>query len=91
MTNSSPDRTLTTWIQEAIERGATSVEEIHKEIAALPLDVLERNGFFERTAAEVREVQDQSIGAVYDLIRSVNRRVGELASDLLEQRVREAD
>ncbi len=82
------DQTLTEWIQQAVERGATSVEEIHKEIADLPFEVLERNGLFERTAAEVRDVQDRSIGAVYDVIRGVNRRVGELASDLLESRSR---
>ena len=35
-------------------------------------------------AAEVRDVQERSIGAIYDLIRDVNRRVGELATDLLE-------
>ena len=86
MSQPPPDTTLTTWIQDAMDRGATTVEEIHKAVAELPLDVLEQNGLFERTAAEVREVQDRSIGAVYDLIRDVNRRVGELATDLLESR-----
>ncbi len=84
MADGQRDQTLTTWIEEHVDRGATSVEEIHKAIADLPLDVLERNGLLERTAAEVREVQDRSIGAVYDVIRDVNRRVGELASNLLQ-------
>lgn len=88
MSTDPHEATLTGWIQEAVDRGATSVEEIHRAIADLPLEVLERNGLFERTAAEVREVQDRSIGAVYDVIREVNRRVGELAADLLEPGVR---
>jgi len=88
MTVSHHDQTLTSFIQDAVDRGATTVEEIHKAIAELPLDVLEQNGLFEKTAAEVREVQERSIGAVYGLIRDVNRRVGELASDLLESRPR---
>ena len=77
------EETPSGWIQQAVDRGATSVEEIHKAIADLPFEVLERNGLFEETAAQVREVQARSIGAVYDTIREVNRRVGELASDLL--------
>ncbi len=79
---SKRDETLSGWIRDAVDRGATSVEEIHKAIADLPLDVLERNGLFEETAAEVRKIQDRSIGAVYDVIREVNERVAELASEL---------
>ena len=90
MTEAHHDQTLATWIQDAVDRGATTVEEIHKAIAELPLDVLEQNGLFEKTAAEVRDVQERSIGAIYDVIRDVNRRVGELATDLLESRRPEA-
>mgnify|MGYP003704816635 CR=1 FL=1 len=32
-------------VQQAIDTGATSVEQIHKTIAALPLAVLEKQGF----------------------------------------------
>ena len=70
-------------IQEAADRSTTRVEEIHKAIAQLPLDVMERNGWFEATARQIREVEERSIGAVYDTIRDVNRRVIGLASDLL--------
>ena len=86
MTPPSRDETLTSWIQEAVDRGATTVEEIHKAIADLPLEVMERNGLFEEAAAEARKLQDRSIGAVYDVIRDVNDRIAELASDLLHSR-----
>ena len=75
--------TLPGWIRGAVDQGVNSVEEIHKAIADLPLDVLERNGLFEATAAQVREIQDRTIGAVYDVIREVNKQVNGLASDLL--------
>jgi hypothetical protein len=79
-----PDpKELTRLIEDAIDRGATTVEEIHREIADLPLEVLERVGLFERTTEDVRSLQDASIGAVYDLIRDVNHKVGQLAGDLL--------
>jgi uncharacterized membrane protein len=80
---SKRDDTVTGWIRGAVDQGATSVEEIHKAIADLPLDVLERNGLFEEAAAQVRKIQDRTIGAVYDVIREVNNRVNDLASDLL--------
>jgi hypothetical protein len=34
-------------------------------------------------AKRVRRVQDHTVGAIYDVIRRVNERVGNLASDLL--------
>jgi polyhydroxyalkanoate synthesis regulator phasin len=80
------DEKLTNMIQDVVDKGATTVEEIHRAIADLPLEVMTRNGLFEQTAADVRRIQDRSIGAVYDTIREVNHRVGELASQLLEER-----
>lgn len=70
-------------IQEAIDKGATTVEDIHKSIADLPLKVLERSHLFEKSAKEVQRVQDISIGAIYDLIRDINEKVGSLATELL--------
>ena len=78
------DQKLTNMIQDVVDRGATSVEEIHRAIVDVPLEVMARNGLFEQTAADVRRIQDRSIGAVYDTIREVNHRVTELASQLLE-------
>ena len=78
--------TLTDRIQHAIDHGATRVEDIHKSIAELPFEVMQRNGLFEKTAADLRDLQDRSIGAVYDVIRDVNRQVTDFAGDLLGQR-----
>jgi hypothetical protein len=36
-------------------------------------------------------VQDQTIGAIYDVIRDVNEKVGTLASDLLEKTTRRGE
>ncbi len=79
-------KALTELIEEVVEKGATTVEQIHKEIADLPLTVLERVGLFERTADDVRSLQEASIGAVYDLIRDVNHEVNQLAGELLGER-----
>ena len=74
---------LARWIQDAVDEGATTVEEIHKSIADLPLKVLEQSDIFKEPTKQVRRVQDRTIGAVYDLIREINEKVGELAADVL--------
>jgi hypothetical protein len=78
------DEKLTLMLQNLVDKGASTAEEIHRAIADLPLEVMARNGLFEQTAADLRRIQDRSIGAVYDTIREVNHRVSELASQLLE-------
>ena len=80
----SDAKALSARIEEAVDQGATTVEEIHRAIADMPLGVLERLGLLERTAGEVRRIQDVSIGAVYGLVRDINHKVAELAGDLLE-------
>lgn len=75
---------LADLVEEAIDEGATTVEEIHKAIADLPLEVLERLDLFGETVEDVRKVQKASIGAVYDVIRRINREVAGLAEEILE-------
>jgi hypothetical protein len=78
-------RDIADLVREAIDKGATTVEEIHKSIANLPLKILEEIKILKKPIKEVRRVQDRSIGAVYDLIREINKRVGRLASDRLRR------
>jgi uncharacterized membrane protein len=82
--NMSDEKALTQLIEEVVDQGATTVEEIHRAIADMPLGVLERLGLLEHTTSEVRRIQDVSIGAIYGLIREVNHKVAGLAGDLLE-------
>jgi len=76
-------KNLAELVSEAIDTGATSVEQVHRAIAELPLSILESIEAFKKPVGEVRKVQDQSIGAVYDMIRSINAEVGSLASKAL--------
>jgi hypothetical protein len=83
-------KSVTKVIQEAIDKGATTVEEIHKSVADLPLKVLEERPLLKGPAKEVRRVQDRTIGAIYDLIREINLQVGNLAEDVLAKAARRA-
>jgi uncharacterized NAD-dependent epimerase/dehydratase family protein len=78
-------RRLAHLVEQAIDNGADSVEGIHRSIASMPLDVLERLDLFKETVKDVRKVQDTSIGAIYELIHKVNREVGKLATEMLQR------
>ncbi len=82
----SDDKALTQLVKEAVEKGATTAEEIHRAIADLPVTMLERMGLEEDAVKEARKISDASIGAIYDLIRNINRQVASLASELLDER-----
>jgi len=73
---------LAQLVRRAIDEGADSVEKVHQEIAALPFEMLERIDGFEGLP-KVRQFQKKSIGAVYDVIHSVNHEVARLADELL--------
>lgn len=71
-------------IQEAVDKGATSVEQVHQYIADLPFEALEQTGLLQEDRLQLRDKQRRTIGMVYDAIRGINRQVGELISDQFE-------
>ncbi len=75
---------LKDFVQEAVDRGATSVEQIHQYIADLPFEALEKSGLLEEDKLKLREKKRRSIGMVYDAIRRINREIGQLISDQFE-------
>ena len=71
-------------IQQAVDRGATSIEQIHQYIADLPFEALEKTGLLDEDRLKLREKKSRTIGMVYDAIRRINKQVGELLSDQIE-------
>lgn len=71
-------------IQEAVEKGATTVEQIHQTIASMPLDALARRGLLGDDPEAAKAAHAETIGVVYDTIRRVNKEIGDLASGLIE-------
>jgi uncharacterized protein YaaR (DUF327 family) len=80
----SDEQKLTRLVEEIIDKGADTAEDINRAILDLPITVLESLGL-EETADGVKKVQDSSIGAIYKLIHDINHKVADLATDLLEQ------
>lgn len=84
MARQNDDEQLTRLIEDFIEKGANTAEEINRAVLDLPVSVLDSLGL-EETASDVKKMQDRSIGAVYQLIHDINHKVADLATELLEQ------
>ena len=54
---------LTTQIRDAVHDGATTAQQIHQEVAGLPITLLEGLGFEGDTSREIRRLQNRSIDA----------------------------
>ena len=76
---------LTDLVQEAIDSGAKNVEEIHKSLAGKPFKVLKKIRLSGTAVEKLEDFQDQSIGNVYEFIRSLNQKIGEIATELLKK------
>jgi uncharacterized protein with von Willebrand factor type A (vWA) domain len=76
----SQTKTVAGAVHDAIDNVATTVEEIHRSVADIPLDILGGIAPLRDTVEEVRRVQSRSITAVYDLVREVNDRVRDLTT-----------
>ena len=83
----SDEQSLTRLVEDIIDKGANTAEEINRAVLDLPVTVLESLGLG-NTAEHVKKVQDSSIGGIYTLIRDINHKVADLATDLLEQKKR---
>jgi hypothetical protein len=70
-------------VQDAIDNGARSVEQVHRQIANMPLDFLAKIEQLEGPINQTREFQDKTIGTIYETIHNINNQAGEIARDLL--------
>ncbi len=72
-------------VQKAIDNGASTVEEVHKSNARTPWEQLQKLGPMEGVAKGAQDLQDDSIGKVYETLRQVNQQVGDVAGELLKK------
>ncbi|HMV77014.1 MAG TPA: hypothetical protein PL048_02185 [Leptospiraceae bacterium] len=78
-------RGLIDLVQDAISKGAASVEEVHRSIANQPLELLKQIQPLESSIQGFQDFQNQTIGGIYESIRSINQQAGEIARDLLSK------
>ena len=80
-------RKVKDMVHELVDKGVTTVEEIHRSIAQAS-----REGLEEIAPKEVKplvepakNIHDTATGAVYDTIRMVNRKVSEISNEVLDR------
>lgn len=78
-------KSLKDAVQQAIDNGARSAEEVYMRVSRMPFDQLERIAALEGIVKKARGVHDQSVARLYETIRAINKRVGRLADQALRR------
>jgi hypothetical protein len=71
-------------VQDAINSGATTVEDIHKKIASMPLATFKNVEGVGSWAQSTEDMTHATIGTIYESIRQVNDQVGQISKQMLE-------
>ena len=69
----------------AVEKGSTPIEGIHKSIANLPFQALSKIGPLEAPATGLGEAMEESIGKAYDMTRNMFTQFGEITDNCLDK------
>lgn len=79
-------------IQEIIEKGINSVEEQYKSVAGKPFELAEKleNEARSYSVKTVRSRHDEYMNSFYSSLRSLNKRLGSYAGDLISKVEKEA-
>ena len=78
-------KSLKDAVQNAVDEGARSVEDVYMRVSRLPFDQLERIAALEGVVRKARGTHDRSIARLYATIRAINKRIGELADQALRR------
>lgn len=79
------EQNLVTAVGEAVDDVVGTAETIHRKIAEIPIEVLEALLQIEKPLKEVRRIQSQTIGAIYDLVRVINKEITQAAGAVLDE------
>lgn len=76
---------LVQLIQTAVDKGTTSVEEVHKSILIGNYNKINTIRPLKKITKNIQELQIQSTGSVYYIIRLVNQEIGSFVQFVLER------
>ena len=74
---------LVQLVQDAVDKGATAIEDVHLAVANEPLNILKKIPPLESVASGIQKMLNHGITAVYEIIRTVNRETGKMVSGVL--------
>ncbi|MBF0120069.1 MAG: hypothetical protein HQK79_14640 [Desulfobacterales bacterium] len=77
-------RGIKSLLHEAIDAGVTAVEHIHKSIANIPFEAMEKVEPLESSVKGIKNVHNTTTHNVYNMIRSVNKIISEVGENLIK-------
>jgi hypothetical protein len=78
-------KSLKDAVQQAVNNGARSAEEVYLRISRMPFDQLERIAALEGIVGRARGMHDQSVARITEVILKLNKRIGKLADQALKR------
>lgn len=76
-------RGLAQLVQDAVDKSATAIEDVHLKVANEPLNLLKKIPPLTAVVTGIQKVLNLGIASVYEIIRTVNRETGNVVSGLL--------
>ena len=80
-------RKIKDMVHGIVDKTVTTVEEIHQSIAQASLNHLEEIAPDQAKSLvePVRNIHKATAGGVYDIIRTINRKAGEVADEIMDK------
>jgi len=84
----SESRTIATTVHDMIDDVSTAVEDIHRAVAEYPLTIIAEltPPALKETVDDVKTTQDQTLEAVYGLVRSINAQARRITESVFTPR-----
>jgi hypothetical protein len=76
---------LAQLFQDAVDKSATAIEDVHLAVANEPLNILKKIPPLTSPVTGIQKMLNHGITAVYEIIRTVNRETGKMVSGALEK------
>lgn len=72
-------------IKENVDNVSEDIERVHQKVVSLPIEYIGKIKRMEKISKDVQEIQENTIGHVYDLVRIVNAKVNDVATNILKK------
>ena len=72
-------------IKETVDNVSEDIERVHQKVISLPVEYFGKIKRIEKIFKDVQEIQENAIGHVYDLVRIVNSKVNDVATNILKK------
>ena len=70
-------------VKEAVDGAADNVERVHQKLVSLPPKYLGKIEQFENVSKDIQDIQEKTLGHVYDLVKIINDKFSDITEDFL--------